>query len=805
MKTPDEHPDRGQLLAYAAGRSLATDIDALEAHLESCEQCAATIAATDSSTVLSERIARALRSDTRHGRDPLVGLERIVAVLDPSDEQDSLGRLGHYELVRMIGHGAFGIVFLARDQSLNRAVAIKVLSPDLASSAVARQRFLREARSAAAIRDDHVVRIHAVGEQPLPHLVMEYIPGETLQARLERTGPLEPLAVAEIGRQVARGLAAAHRLGLIHRDIKPSNVLIEESGPADASDASDTIAGSPAATLHARLTDFGLARATDETAAVTTERLVMGTPAYMSPEQVNAEPLDHRSDLFSLGSVLFTMCCGRPPFEAGSLAGVLRKAAECRVPRVDSINPAIPAPLCEVIAKLTARQVHERYQSAVDAAAALEGLSLQPAGLATREATPSRLVTDTGHNRVEPPRVAVRTTFAMGFLLLAVLSAVFIIRTNHSEFVLTTDDPAIAARLAASGGLVVENQATGKSYTLHPGPNRLPNGDYELIVTAPDGLELSTAKFQLRRLNGAIAATVIARPLPDDDAVPATDPVTAVPDESPWSEPQRVAFADGNAEGNNACISGDGLRIVFVSRRVGDSGNLFEAARPSLDEPFSAAVMIEDLHFEDGLTVGNTVGTPWQTADGLTMLLYSGRPDRKTGMDIWITHRDSLESPWGPLQVLPEAVSSNVTEYAPSMSGDATMLAIFRPNSNNPYNGDLWIAARETPTDEWDPAIRLGDSINTLESEQHPFLTANGLGVYFDRGTPDPRLWYSQRSTSGDPFETADPVLMPASWRDRNAYAPSITTDGRVLVFTSNVEPGKEGFNTGELWEMRRP
>ena len=154
-------------------------------------------------------------------------------------------------------------------------VAIKVLAPHLAATSPARKRFLREARSSAKVRHENVVQVHAVEEQPLPYLVMEFIPGETLQERLDRTGPLETAEVLEMGRQIALGLAAAHGTGLIHRDIKPGNILIEAGRHP-----------------HVKITDFGLARAADD-ASMTQSGIVAGTPMFMAPEQAlgdNARP-----------------------------------------------------------------------------------------------------------------------------------------------------------------------------------------------------------------------------------------------------------------------------------------------------------------------------------------------------------------------------------------------------------------------------------------------------------------------------------------------------------------------------------
>ena len=210
--------------------------------------------------------------------------------LQPSTRPDSLGRIGHYEVLEVLGKGGFGIVFRAFDETLQRVVAIKVLAAQIAATSPARKRFLREARSSAKVRHENVVQVYAVEEQPLPYLVMEFIPGETLQQRLDRTGPLETPEVLQIGRQIAEGLAAAHAQGLIHRDIKPGNILIE-AGPNQ----------------HVKITDFGLARAADD-ASMTQSGFIAGTPMYMAPEQAHGDKLDHRADLFSLGSVLYTMC-----------------------------------------------------------------------------------------------------------------------------------------------------------------------------------------------------------------------------------------------------------------------------------------------------------------------------------------------------------------------------------------------------------------------------------------------------------------------------------------------------------------
>jgi hypothetical protein len=271
-----------------------------------------------------------------------------LAFLAPTTRPDSLGRLGHYEMLQLLSKGGFGIVFRASDEMLQRVVAIKVLAPIMAATSPARKRFLREARSFAKVRHENVVQIYAVEEQPLPYLAMEFIPGETLQQRCDRVGPLEVPEVLRIGRQIAEGLAAAHATGLIHRDIKPSNILIENT-PQE----------------HIKITDFGLARAADD-ASITQSGYVAGTPMYMSPEQARGEPVDHRSDLFSLGSVLYTMTSGRPPFRAANTPAVLKRVTDDTPRPIKEIIPETPRWLCDFIAKLQAKDAADRFQTARD-------------------------------------------------------------------------------------------------------------------------------------------------------------------------------------------------------------------------------------------------------------------------------------------------------------------------------------------------------------------------------------------------------------------------------------------------------
>ncbi|MBC8116556.1 MAG: protein kinase, partial [Candidatus Saccharimonas sp.] len=297
-----------------------------------------------------------------HGRDAMTENqddEIPLGYLQPSSKPGSIGRLGHYEIHEVLGRGAFGTVLKAFDEKLHRVVAIKVLAPEIAATSPARKRFLREAQASAAIRHEHVVSIYAVEESPIPYLVMEYIPGLTLQQRLDERGPLDVPTVLKLGRQIAEGLAGAHAQDLIHRDIKPGNILLETS-------------------VHDRvkITDFGLARAADD-ASLTQSGTIAGTPMYMAPEQALGHKLDQRADLFSLGSVLYQMVSGRPPFRANGTLAVLKRVTEDTPRPISEIIPETPAWLCAIITKLHAKNPDERYQTAQEIADVLANCESQ--------------------------------------------------------------------------------------------------------------------------------------------------------------------------------------------------------------------------------------------------------------------------------------------------------------------------------------------------------------------------------------------------------------------------------------------
>jgi WD40 repeat protein len=276
--------------------------------------------------------------------------------LEPASDAAYLGRLSHFDVMRVLGRGGMGVVLEAFDSRLQRHVALKVLDPELAGDEIARKRFCREARTAASISHENVVAVHQVeksADEGLPYLVMQLIAGESLEQRLTREKKLPLREIVRIGMQAAHGLAAAHAQGLIHRDIKPGNIMLE--------------------TAHDRvkLTDFGLARVSEDV-KLTRSGFVSGTPLYMAPEQAMGEEPDPRSDLFSLGAVMYEMCAGEPPFTGNSALAILKKIADARQRPLRELNPAIPEWFAGTIDRLLAKKPDDRIQSATLLAELLE-------------------------------------------------------------------------------------------------------------------------------------------------------------------------------------------------------------------------------------------------------------------------------------------------------------------------------------------------------------------------------------------------------------------------------------------------
>lgn len=349
------------------------------AHLDNCEFCQITLEQCVASKGQWESVCNKLESrglstwqnwhenpslssmfETRqcpnHGSSEEVshGVGRLLEILNPSEFPRSVGRLGSYEIFGLVGQGSAGIVLKAWDPKLHRFVAIKVLSPTFSDNGPARQRFQREAKAIAAVSSRQVVPIHAVHEfRNLPYIVMPYLAGGSLQQRIEKQGALEIKEVVRIAMQIATGLQAAHSQGIVHRDVKPANVLLEEGID------------------RALVGDFGLARVSDD-AAATRSGVIAGTPHFMSPEQASGGAVDPRSDLFSLGSVMYCACTGRLPFQSDSIFGVIKKVCDSQPESILNLNPDVDPWLVDFIQVLHHKDKEMRFSSAAQVADSLQ-------------------------------------------------------------------------------------------------------------------------------------------------------------------------------------------------------------------------------------------------------------------------------------------------------------------------------------------------------------------------------------------------------------------------------------------------
>ncbi len=307
--------------------------------------------------------------------EPLTDADRF---LSPPRQPGEVGRLGPYRVLGVLGRGGMGAVYRAEDPRLNRQVAVKVLLPGLSGDANAKARFRREAHAQAKVDHDNIIHIYEVEEaNGVAYIAMPLLKGQTLSAAL-RQSPRPPLVeLVRIGREIAEGLEAAHGAGLIHRDIKPGNIWLEEPkrrvkildfGLARNAGGTDDL---PAA--HAAGAAFPAEN--DRTEQLTARGAVMGTPAYMSPEQARGEPLDRRSDIFSLGVLLYQTATGRKPFNGTSAFDIMAAVATQEPHRAGAVVPDLPPALDSLVGRMLAKDPARRPQNGAEVVAELDAIA----------------------------------------------------------------------------------------------------------------------------------------------------------------------------------------------------------------------------------------------------------------------------------------------------------------------------------------------------------------------------------------------------------------------------------------------
>jgi serine/threonine protein kinase/Leucine-rich repeat (LRR) protein len=440
------------------------------------------------------------------------GSTTSLTFLSPAQSADEIGRLNGYRILRRLGEGGMGLVFEAEDIRLKRRVALKVMKPEVAAKEAHRVRFLREAQTAAQVEHDHICPIYQVGEDNgIPFIAMPFLKGEPLDALLKRQKQLPIDEAMRIAREVAEGLAVAHDAGLVHRDIKPANIWLE------------TISGRPS---RVRILDFGLARLQTDETHLTATGAIMGTPAYMAPEQARSKPVDHRADLFSLGVMLYEMTTGRRPFAGADTMSILTSLAIDDPTAPSLINFSIPAELSDLILNLLAKSPEKRPQNARAVANAITAILLRntkpiveamPNGSGERDGE-FDFDRDDATN-VDVPRVSAAVSGSPtsakrkrrgGLLIAAAIAILFFIgasfgayklffETANGTLIVEVDkDADVRFR---DGKLEIHDEAGTLLYTLEPDEanKTLPPGKYTIHVVGAEGLTVNTPEFRLKK------------------------------------------------------------------------------------------------------------------------------------------------------------------------------------------------------------------------------------------------------------------------------------------------------------------
>lgn len=522
MNTTNHCPEKSQLVDYLLGKIPESEIEVYEGHIADCSLCEDTIRGLNVNDTLDELTKEAMGGSESIQSDSAVlenlaleirkipdsqvqefdrlTLERsaeITRLMSASDNAADIGRIGHYRIVDLLGAGSTGVVYRAIDEKLDRDVALKILRPSLGS--LARNRFLAEAKSAAAVDHENIITIYEVGEtDELAYMAMQLLPGETMNACLQREAILPEEKARWIASDVARGLAAAHEKDLIHRDIKPANVWLTEDNKA-------------------KILDFGLARIVDDDPGFTSTGMIAGTPSFMSPEQAQGQTLDARSDLFSLGCIVYRATTGRQPFGASNVLATLQA--------IQSSNPVPPAEttagvtrdLSDLTMCLLEKLPANRPNSAAHVDHALNNARASWSfPVRNYEASVTKIQAPNKPKHNAQPSVKKRSFVTKWLGRLAALLAFCLIGgigyffggdmirivTGHGQLTIETDDPNVKIELLDQGKLVrIIDTRTDKKVDIKEGRYTLQvNGEQNSVEVSPSNLTISRGGKEIARV-----------------------------------------------------------------------------------------------------------------------------------------------------------------------------------------------------------------------------------------------------------------------------------------------------------------
>ncbi len=515
---------------------------------------------------------------------------------EPGAAPGSGERIGAYEIQGLLGRGGMGEVFLAWDTRLRRRVAIKRIRLDQGLNPAMRQRLLREARAVAGLSHPAVVQIHDLIEDPTGDcIVLEYVEGRTLAAALSEAGRLEPVAAVRLAREIAEGLAAAHAAGIVHRDLKAENVIVTPAG-------------------RAKILDFGLAqmsvRATDDH-LVTQHGILLGTFHMMSPEQASGEETDERSDLFSLGILLYEMLTGRSPFRGSHPTETIRRVLSENPPRVDVVRPGLPARLGDLVERLLAKEPAARPGSAAEVVRELEAVAaaLVSSDSPTLVASVSDLPTV-----VEVPRPAISQPVAPHPGAPASTAGMSVLRRHHVREI------AVAVLLLAAivgAGFLFLRWRSG------PGERRAAAAKpIRVVVSRPE----VTGDGDRLRLAASGALTASLSTLGTLEGIAPVDPSQIAGSPKSAIEMIRAAAAD---EVLIATLESAGSLGRITLRRIGASGQVLWT------DTFDAPIEAQDLRvLADAIGIRLRRGFPGHTPRPGTLVLDARNEDYASFLEI---------------------------------------------------------------------------------------------------------------------------------------------------------------------------
>ena len=714
-----------------------------------------------------------------------------AATVDATAARDDLvgATLGHYRIVSRLGQGGMGVVYRAEDEKLRRTVALKVL-PD-AGDAERRQRFLREARSAAAITHPNVAVVYAVDEA-LGHvyIAMELVDGENLRAHLN-WGQLDAVTRKGLAEQIARGLAAAHEKGIVHRDLKPENIMIT---PAGAVKLLDFGLAKPGGAPSSGQMEAALART--ETVVTSDEGRIMGTPEYMSPEQAMGEPLDVRSDVFSLGIVLYEMLSGTRPFAGSSTGAVLVAIARDPAPPLRQRAPDVDEATAAVVMRCLGKAPGDRFGNAAEVATALSGQT------SPRATTQSRTdVQPLMRSRSIPPRPARGPAAALFVGAVAVLGlGSWWLATRGPRAVAPAATPTNSSALAAPSGssrptLHARRMMQSTVGSLLQGEALSPDGS-QLVFSDTDGVWVqpvtggSPRPLSVPRLDGGLAPAISFLPDGRHVFVAATSHLWIAPLDG--GAAQRLP---DRGEASNYQLSPDGTQLAIVRDR---------------------AISIAPL---DGSTPARTVAAVSDSFQALPNVQFS--PDGThvayidesgTKQAIFVARSDG----GGSTKAL-DGMSGLWMGYSPALAWPEPDRIVFGAKTGAgtcavreiTVDGDGHATA--APVDLWTTRTDVLYGLVPVR-ERMAVITANAeTGVYLARLTPDGlpvatrRLWKDRRNQGSMPYWMRDGRIAFVSRRDGPPaiYAQRLDEAEPTLVVSPPLatvaQPLQAALRTGEL------